>query len=495
MTTGVRGIPRAGGSASHKHLRAHIAGWHADSQQPAIEIHNPADTRELVAVAARNVAEDVEAALAVAHRAAPGWAATPVGERGEILGRAADVMALRKDDIAVDMTREMGKILRESHAEVQRAIDVLRFFSQAPKLQHGASFPLGSNESAFTMRVPLGVVGLITPWNFPLAIPTWKAAAALAYGNVVVLKPAEIAPVSATALVECLLEGGLPPETLSLVLGSGTVLGPALVDSPISSGISFTGSTPVGLGIARRLAGTETVVQSEMGGRNAIVVLADADLDQAVTTAVLAGFGTTGQRCTACSRVIVERAVAEDFVERLLNATRKLRVGPGLDPASDVGPLVSAQQRDEVLDTLLRATTDGTEVLYGGNPLTAGNFAHGHFMQPTVTRSHGDSWFAQHEVFGPVVSVFEAEGFDDAVRLNNAVPYGLTSGIFTRSLEYAMRFVHETDTGMVHINRPTVGAEAHIPFGGAKESSVGPPEMGGAWQFYTKNRSAHVRWR
>jgi aldehyde dehydrogenase (NAD+) len=231
-----------------------------------------------------------------------------------------------------------------------------------------------------------------------------------------------------------------------------------------------------------------------MGGRNAIVVMADADVDAAVDAIVLAGFGTTGQRCTSSSRVIAERAIAGELVDRVVARSRALTVGPGLDPATDVGPLVSERQLDEVIGSLERAVDEGAEVLAGGERLQDGACRHGHFMRPAVARVPAESWFAGHEVFGPVVSVFEAADFDHAVRLNNSVEYGLSSAIFTRSLEAAMRFVSETDTGMVYVNRPTTGAEPHIPFGGAKSSSIGPPEMGSAWQFYTRSRSAHVHW-
>lgn len=473
---------------------AHVGGWRSVNG-PTHDVRDPADTRECVAIAARVGTDIVAEALDIAAAAAPEWARTSSLERGAILGRAAEIMASRADRLAVQMTREMGKIIAESRQEVGRAVDILRFFSQVTRLAPTPTHPLaGAHEAAFTMHVPLGVVALITPWNFPLAIPTWKTAAALAYGNTVVLKPAELSPLSAAALVDCLLQAGLPPAVVGLVPGSGAAIGAALVESPLVSGISFTGSTPVGMDIARRAAARP--VQCEMGGRNAIVVMADAELDDVVATIVSAGFGTSGQRCTSSSRVIVEHAVADELTDRLVDAASRLTVGPGLDPASDIGPLASARQLETVLDALDRARAEGgTEILFGGERLDEGRWEHGHYLRPAVTRGRADVWFAKHEVFGPVVSVFEAEDFDDAVRLNNAVEYGLASSIFTRSLEYAMRFLHESDTGMVHVNRPTVGAEAHIPFGGAKASSIGPKEMGdGAREFFTKSRSAHVRW-
>jgi len=486
--------PTTGASASLApvELQAHIAGWKCPGG--GVEIRNPADTRELVAAAPSLGVDALDVAIDVANDAAPRWRITSVADRTAVLARAADEMMSRADEIATAMTREMGKLLTESQAEVRRSADILRYFSQAPKLLDGRTFPLGgSGESAFTIRVPLGVVGLITPWNFPLAIPTWKTAAALAFGNAAVLKPSELSPWSAVLLVECLLDAGLPAEVLGLVPGAGSLLGPALVDSPLVAGISFTGSTAAGRQVAQRAARAGTATQCEMGGRNAVVVLADADLGDAVRTIVAAGFGTTGQRCTASSRVIVERPIAAELAERLVAATCALSVGPGLDRDSDVGPLVGDAQRTAVLDALERARAEGTDVLCGGRRLDDGPLAHGYFMSPAVTRGPAESWFAGHEVFGPVVSLFEARDYDEAVRLNNAVDYGLTAAIHTRSLEHAMRFVHESETGMVHVNRPTVGAEPHVPFGGAGASSIGPRELGGAHEFFTTSRSAHVR--
>jgi alpha-ketoglutaric semialdehyde dehydrogenase len=476
-------------------VRPWLGGEWVEGAGSVREVRDPADTRRVVARVELADRGQLEEAIARAREAAPAWAAASPLQRGPVLERAASLLAARAEDVARAMTAEMGKVIAEARAEVARAVAVLRHFAEQPKVASGATFPLADErEVAFTMRVPLGVVGLITPWNFPLAIPTWKTAAALAYGNAVILKPAGDAPLSARALVDCLAEAGVPAGVLAFVPGAGAEIGDGLVESPGVDGISFTGSTAVGLSIADRLGGRARPVQCEMGGRNAIVVMADADLDAATAAIVAAGFGTSGQRCTSSSRAIVERPVAAEMRERLVEAARALKVGPGLDPASDVGPLVSAGQRQEVLEALERARGEGVEILCGGEVLEDGELAEGHFISPAVTAGGEGGWFAGHEVFGPVVSVYEADDFEHAVRLNNAVEYGLSSGIFTTSLSSAMRFVRETDTGMVHVNRPTVGAEPHIPFGGAKNSSVGPPEMAGAQEFFTHNRSAHVRW-
>jgi aldehyde dehydrogenase (NAD+) len=483
------------GASTVRRVRAHVGGWIDAGAATEVSLYDPADTRRLVAVTPRVGVELAEQAIAVAHAAAPAWGRSSALERGAVLERAAGLLDERSESIAEAMSLEVGKLIEESRLEVRRTVEILRFFSQAPKFQDGATFPLGSGrESAFTLRIPLGVVGLITPWNFPLMIPAWKTAAALAFGNAVVLKPAELTPLSAAALVEGLLDAGLPAEVLGLLPGQGSVIGQALVESEHVAGISFTGSTGVGTAIARHAADSGKRVQCEMGGRNAIVVLADADLDAAVAGIVAAGFGASGQRCTSASRVIVERAAAPRLIERLVAVAGEMRVGPGLDPRTELGPLISGDQLDDVLVALDRAVGESTEILCGGRRLGDGVHTHGHFMEPTVTADTADTWFAGHEIFGPVVSVFEVRDLEEALRLNNSVRYGLSSAIYTRDLEAAMRFVRETDTGMVHVNRPTSGAEPHIPFGGAKESSVGPAEMGDAWQFYTRSRSAHVRW-
>jgi acyl-CoA reductase-like NAD-dependent aldehyde dehydrogenase len=476
-------------------VRPWLGGEWVEGAGPVREVRDPADSRRVVARVELADRGQLEEAIARAREAAPAWGATTPLQRGPLLERAAVQLAGRAEEVARTMTEEMGKVIAEARAEVARAVAVLRYFAEAPKIVAGTTFPLGdARESAFTLRVPLGVVGLITPWNFPLAIPTWKTAAALAYGNVVILKPAGDAPLSARALVECLGEAGVPSGVLSFLPGAGSEIGDGLVESASIDGISFTGSTAVGLSIADRLGGRGRPVQCEMGGRNAIVVMADADLDAATAAIVAAGFGTSGQRCTSSSRVIVERPVAAEMRDRLLDAARALRVGPGLEPTSEVGPLVSAGQRQEVLDSLERARGEGVDVICGGEALEEGDLAHGNFVAPAVTVGGEGGWFAGHEVFGPVISLYEADDFEHAVRLNNTVEFGLSSGIFTTNLANAMRFVHETDTGMVHVNRPTTGAEPHVPFGGAKSSSVGPPEMGGAREFFTHNRSAHVRW-
>jgi alpha-ketoglutaric semialdehyde dehydrogenase len=473
-------------------IKAYVGGWiDADEE---VEIRDPADQRQVVATVPRVDLETLSDAVDLAAEAASGWRRTSALERGAIIDTAADLIAARRDQIARSMTLETGRILPESEIEVQRTVEILRFFAQAPKLQDGRTFPVaGEGGRAFTMRLPLGVVALITPWNFPVMIPAWKLAPALAFGNAVILKPAEIAPMSVSALVEAMVDAGLPPGVLGFVPGRGSVLGPELVASEKVQGISFTGSTEVGLGIAREALVRGKRVQCEMGGRNAIVVRADADLEAALKGIMVAGFGASGQRCTSASRVIVERGIAAELRERIVAATAAMRLGPGLDPSSDIGPVISTEQLDGVRAALERGRGEGTEILQGGGR-PAGDLAHGLYLEPTVTGGIEGTWFADHEIFGPVVSLFEVDDLDHAIALNNSVPFGLSSAIYTSDFGAAMRFIEETDTGMVHVNRPTNAADAHIPFGGAKESSSGPPEMGDAWQFYTRSRSAYLKW-
>ncbi len=476
------------------HVQAHVGGWLTIDGTPT-ELCDPADTRQAVAVLRSVEGTTVAEAAHRAGAACLRWARTSPLARGEILRRAADHLEGSAEAVAVDMTRETGKIISESRAEVARAVDVLRFFAQSGRVDQGRTGPLPlENETAWTIRVPLGVVAVITPWNFPLAIPTWKIAAALLHGNAVVFKPSELAPLSASALVLALLAADLDPDLLALLPGSGSVIGPSLVASPDVTAVTFTGSTSVGRAIAADAAVLGKRAQCEMGGRNALVVMENANLDAALEAVVLAGFGTSGQRCTSASRVILQRGILDEFTEALVQRAQALHVGSGLDETVQVGPLVSARQLDNVQEALSRARSEGAEILCGGEVLLHGAFQYGHFMAPAVVRAAPDAWFTNHETFGPVVSLYEAADFEDAVRLNNAVPYGLSSAIYTDNLEHAFRFVHETDTGMVHVNRPTVGAETHLPFGGAKDSSFGPPELGGAAEFFTKHRTAHVRW-
>lgn len=472
----------------------HIGGrWRG--AEKSWTLTNPADTRETIATVPSASAEDMTEAIETAAGAAKGWARTPIFERGDILARAADIMVSRREDFARAITLEMGKPITESRVEAGRMIEQTRYFASTARHPDGYTANLATcREYGYTFRAPLGVVGLICPWNFPAMITNWKLAPALVFGNAVVLKPAEIAPLTATLLVQAYLEAGVPPEVLNLVLGSGSVVGPVLTSHSAVAGISFTGSTATGLRIAAQASANAIRTQCEMGGKNALVVMPDADLDQAISAIMVGGYGTSGQRCTSSSRVLAHREIVDEVQQRLEAAVDNLVVGPGLDEATTIGPMASQQQFHDTRAVLESALRDGAKVLRGGGDATGAAYAHGWFLEPTLLRAPNEGAAMHDEIFGPVVSIHEFSTIDEAIELNNAVQYGLSAAIYTRDFTAAQRFIHESDTGMVHVNRPTVGAEAHMPFGGAKASALGSPELGSAVQFYTKTRAAHVKW-
>lgn len=472
----------------------HIGGqWR--SARATWQLTNPADTRDTVATVPCADAADMVEAIESAARAAKSWARTPAFERAGVLTRAAAIMDGRRDEFARAITLEMGKPISESRVEAGRMVEQTQYFATTARQPDGYTANLaGAEEFGYTFRAPLGVVGLICPWNFPAMITNWKLAPALAFGNAVVFKPAEITPLSATLLVQAYLEAGVPPEALNLVLGSGSVVGPELTSHPAVAGISFTGSTDVGLRIAAQATANGKRVQCEMGGKNALVVMPDADLDAAITAIMVGGYGTSGQRCTSSSRVLAHREVIDEVQRRLTEAVAGLVVGPGLDESTTVGPMASAQQFGATRKVLDAALGDGAEIITGGSVMTTDPHAHGWFLEPTLLRAPNHGAALHEEIFGPIVSLHEIADIDEAIEVNNAVRYGLSAAIYTGDLRVAQRFIHESDTGMVHVNRPTVGAEPHLPFGGAKASALGTPELGAAEHFYTKTRAAHLRW-
>jgi aldehyde dehydrogenase (NAD+) len=354
----------------------------------------------------------------------------------------------------------------------------------------GITAPTGSDTMlGLTLREPLGVVGLVTPWNFPVNIPAWKLGSALVCGNTVVLKPAQLTPLCAVALVECLAEAGIPDGVVNLVLGSGHEVGDAIVTDERVKAISFTGSTGVGLGINQKAATLGKKVQAEMGGHNAVVVLADADLDRAAKGCVVAGYGTTGQRCTAPRRIVAVRSIADELTEKLAAETRAVRVGPGDAEGVDVGPMVDETSLNEVLAAIEQARAEGAEVVTGGRRGPGDGF----FLEPTLLAGVTPAMtIANEEVFGPVLPVLEVEDLDEALAVAVSTRYGLSSSIYTRDLNAAIRFMHETDTGVVHVNKPPIGAESHLPFGGLKASALGPKELGAAAEFFTQTKTVFI---
>ncbi len=457
---------------------------------------NPADTREAVAEYPVSGREDAAAAIESARQAWGGWAAmTPVG-RGRILSKAAQVLETRKPELAELLTREEGKTLAESAGEVQRASDIFRFFGGLSYTIGGQTLPHDlAHNLLYTVRQPLGIVALITPWNFPVAIPAWKLAPALLAGNAVVIKPASPAPAMTLELAKALVEAGLPKGVLNVVIGEGRTCGKELAENPAVAALSFTGSYPVGHDISQPLARRMARAQMEMGGKNPTLVLADADLDLAATLVVKAGFGLTGQACTATSRVIVERKVEAEFNARLVAKARALKVGNGLTPGTEMGPAVSRQQLESNLGYVDIALKEGARLLLGGQRLTSGEHGHGHFMEPTVLGDVKPGMrIACEEVFGPVVAVLAVEDFDEAIRVANGVDVGLSASIVTRDLRKAMLYAERIEAGVVKINQISTGLALQAPFGGVKKSSTDSfKEQGaGAIDFYTRIKTVYL---
>jgi alpha-ketoglutaric semialdehyde dehydrogenase len=479
-------------------FRNFIGGeWVGATSGATFENRNPADTSEVVGLFAKSDRDDTKDAIAAAKAAQPKWAAVPAPRRGEILYRAANILESRADQVAREMTREEGKTLPEARGEVGRAVNILRFFGGEGARLGGQHAP-SERDRVFiqTRRRPLGVIGLITPWNFPIAIPAWKTCPALIAGNAVVLKPSDLAPLCALRLVEALDEAGVTKGALNLVTGPGSKVGAEIVENPGVRAISFTGSEGTGSGIAVEAAKRRARVQLEMGGKNPTVVLADADIPDAVNVVVNAAFFSTGQRCTATSRVIVEEAILERFTGALVERTRALKVGNGLEAGIEIGPSIDDKQLATVLDYVGIGAGEGAKVLTGGTRLTDGPFARGHFSSPAVLADvTPDMRVAQEEIFGPVLAVMPADSLDHAVELANGIRFGLSAAVCTRSLTSAYEFINRIEAGLVMVNLPSAGVEYHVPFGGSKASSLGMREQGPvAIDFYSELQTAYVKY-
>ncbi|HEV8323428.1 MAG TPA: aldehyde dehydrogenase family protein [Myxococcota bacterium] len=454
---------------------------------------NPA-TGETVGQYAKGGVEDARAAIAAARAALPAWRSTPPPVRGRVLERAARLMEERKDALAMAMTLEEGKTLGEAAGEVQKSINVLEFVAGEARRLNGETIPSEMPRTfAYTVRQPLGVVAVITPWNFPLCIPTWKIAPALVGGNTVVFKPASLTPLCAQLLTQIFADAGAPRGTLNLVLGSGASVGQTLVEAPETAALSFTGSNDVGTALYRDGASRGKKVQCEMGGKNALVLLRDGDVELAAVAAAQGAFGSSGQRCTATSRAVVERAVHDQFVAALKALAAKVVVGDGTKPGVTMGPVVDEGQLRTVLE-YVEVGRKEARLVFGGERLTEAGLAKGWFVAPTLfTGVHAEHRIAQEEIFGPVLSVLAVDSFEEALEVANGVRYGLSSSLYTRDLVQAQRFIDEVETGIVHINSPTVGGEAQLPFGGMKATGVGQREMGKtAVDFYTEWKTVYV---
>jgi len=473
-------------------LQNYIGGIWLDGDGAPLESRNPSRPDEMVASGPQASEDQMRDAVAAARAASPAWAVTPLAERGAILLRAASVIESRAEAWGAELAREEGKTLPEGKGEVLRAAQVFRYQAAEAERDAGAVFHSPrAGEQILVTRKPLGVVAVVTPFNFPIAIPAWKIAPALIHGNTVVWKPASTVPLLAMRLAQALDEAGLPAGVLNLVLGSGS-LGDVLVDHPDVDGLSFTGSTGVGRTLAGRSAARGVPVQAEMGGKNAAIVLADADLDLALEQVLLGAFRSSGQKCTATSRLIVEDAVADDFLARLTARVAGLRVGDPLEAGIDLGPVITAQARNAILKSLDDAVTGSARLLVGGPEAAVP--AEGHFVAPTVLEVSGDSVLWSDELFGPVLAVRRASDPAEAFRLANDSEFGLSAALFTQDLTLALEGLETLDVGVLHVNSESAGADPHVPFGGAKKSGYGPKEQGqAAREFFTHTTTVYLR--
>src|SRR4051794_1364171 len=457
----------------------------------ALENRNPARPGEVVSTHGLATAADVDDAYAAAREAAATWRRTPPVKRGDVLFRAAELIASRAEQIAAELTAEEGKTLPEARGEVGRAAAILRFFAGECAQPMGDVLPSAADRTLlYSFHEPLGVVCVITPWNFPIAIPAWKLAPALAYGNAAVFKPSDLTPLCAVRLAEALTDAGLPPGVLNLVTGLPADIGEALTGHAQVDGISFTGSNAVGRAIQAAAVPRGVKVQLELGGKNPVIVLPDADLDLAVDQTLRGAMLSTGQKCTATSRAILHPAIEEDFTERMLAATRALTVGDGAREGVQIGPLVSGAQRDRVLGYLDVARDEGHELLQGGGAAEGDGF----FVAPTLYAGVDPaSRIGREEIFGPVLGLMRADDLEQALAIANSVDYGLSASLFTRDLAAALEFAREAEAGVVHVNSETAGAEPQAPFGGMKGSSSHSREQGkAAVHFFTETKTVYV---
>ncbi len=461
------------------------------------ENRNPADTTELVGLFVKGTAADIDAAAAAAAAALPAWSAMPAPARGALLFKVAEILDRNFERNAADMTREEGKTLPEAKGEVRRSINIFRYFAGEGARMPGFLVPSERDRvHMFSIRKPIGVVGLITPWNFPSAIPAWKLAPALIGGNTVLLKPASVAPLSAWRIVEACHEAGIPKGVVNFIAGSGGTLGEALIKAAPLKAVSFTGSCETGEWLHAEASKRRLRIQLEMGGKNPTIVLADADFNSAVENVANAAFFSTGQKCTATSRAIVEDAIYDRFTAALAERTKKLKVGNGMDPDVHIGPAVDQAQLDTDLKYIEIGRKECGAPLAGGNHLTGGAYDKGFFVEPTLFAGvEVHHTLAREEVFGPVLAVMRARDFEDAMRIANNIPFGLSSSIQTTNISRVFDYIYRSEAGLLTVNLPSAGVEYQLPFGGTKDSSFGPKEQGpAALDFYTDYKTIYLKY-
>lgn len=470
--------------------------WVKSKSNNTFENRNPADTSDLVGTFQLSSQDDVDAAVKAAQAAYPGWRDTPAPERADYMYRVANKLRERKEEIAKLMTREMGKVIAETRGDMQEGIDTADFAAGEGRRMHGATVPSElRNKAAYVIHRPMGVWGLITPWNFPIAIPTWKTFPAITTGNTIVIKPATDTPACTAKLMEILDSAGIPKGVINYVTGSGRIVGEHLINHPDVKGISFTGSSEVGKRIAEVTGKTLKRCSLELGGKNGQIVMNDANLELALDGALWGAFGTTGQRCTATSRIIVQEGVHDEFLAELIKRAKALKVGNGLDESVEIGPLVSEAQQETVASYVkIGLEEDKAELVCGGHALTDGDYAKGFFFEPTIfDKVKPDMRIAQEEIFGPVLSVITVKDLEQAIEVLNGTVYGLSSSIYTQDVNSAMRAIERIEAGITYVNGPTIGAECHLPFGGVKETGNGHREGGWtAYEIFTEMKTVYI---
>jgi alpha-ketoglutaric semialdehyde dehydrogenase len=469
--------------------------WVEASTGQTFENRNPADTRDVIGIFQRSGKADVDAAIAAAKQAFAKWRLIPAPRRAEIIYRAAEMLMERKEDYARDMTREMGKILKETRGDVQEAVDTAYYMAGEGRRMFGPTTPSElPNKFAMAVRQPIGVCGMITPWNFPMAIPSWKLLPALVCGNTCVIKPAQDTPLSTFNLVRVLYDAGLPRGVVNIVTGFGSEVGTPLTEHVDVRAISLTGSSAVGRIVGTTAAKSFKHCSLELGGKNPMIVLDDANLDLAIEGGLWGGFGTTGQRCTATSRMIVQKGIYGDFIERYVERAKALKVGNGLDETVEMGPAINENQLKTDLSYVDIGKAEGARLKCGGNRLNKGEYQNGYFMEPTVFVDVDPKMrIAQEEIFGPVVSIIPCDDLEDAIEIANGIEYGLSSALYTKDVNRAFTAMRDLDAGITYINAPTIGAEVHLPFGGVKATGNGHREGGlGAIDFYSEWKSIYV---
>lgn len=484
-------------TTEHKTYLNFINGEWVKAESGSLEkVVNPADTRDVVGFVQKSSSEDVDRAAAAANEAKTAWRKLSGAERGQYLYRAADIMERRLDEIAECATRETGKTLPEAKGETARGIAILKFYAGEGMRKTGDVIPSTDKDALmFTDRVPLGAVGVIAPWNFPVAIPIWKMAPALIYGNTVVIKPATETAVTCLKIISCFEEAGFPAGVVNAVTGSGSEVGRRLAEHPGISGVTFTGSNQTGKIIGRIAFERGAKFQLEMGGKNPVIVANDADLDAAAEAAVSGAFRSTGQKCTATSRVIVQSGVYDRFKEKLIQRTKDITIGDSLKEDVWMGPIASKQQLDNCLSYVEKGKQEGAELIFGGERLTEGKYENGYYISPAIfDQVTQEMTIAREEIFGPVIALIKADTIEEAIKIANDVEYGLSASIFTENIGHMLSFINDMEAGLIRVNAESAGVELQAPFGGLKQSSSHSREQGeAAKEFFTAVKTVFIK--